>query len=527
MTDAADYVIVGAGSSGCVLADRLSENPRNKVILIESGPPDRSLFLHIPRGYGRLLGTKTDLLWTMPVRQDEASHPQYQIRGRTLGGTSAINGMMYMRGQSHDYDDWGLNGWGWNEIGRCFREMEHHELGGTGIRGGSGPLKISASPYGLAMCDGAIAAGGALGLPVREDLNAQDGDGIGYQPRTIWKGWRQSSAKAFLRRTRNRPNLTILTGMTVEHIGFNGKRATGVTIRQGDRRTVITARETILSAGALHSPKLLMLSGIGPAARLRELGIEVLHDAPEVGGNLADHQMLMLRFATNGASDNRAFGGWRLYPNALRQLLLGAGPLSRTAFEVGGYATLLPGSQGPDVQLLMGNFYSVRDGTRIVMGGDPGGTAGFYQTRPKSRGRLTITGGGFDAPLDIRPKPLSHEEDRRVAIAGVRFVRRWFAQAALGGLAPRELFPGPDVESDDEILDFLRRESGSAQHMCGTCRMGEDEQSVVDTQLRVRGVDGLRVMDISVFPGTPSGNPNGPAMAMAWRAAELIDGSLN
>ena len=515
-----DYIVVGAGSAGCVVANRLSERGSNSVLLIESGPPDRHPYLHIPRGYARLLGVNDRLVWSYPAsRGPKVNVPEYVVRGRVLGGSSAINGMMYMRGLSEDFDDWQMPNWSWNDISRAYRAIENVDGNNP-----AGPLRIVNPHYDIPICDAVLAAARDSGIDTVADLNAADGECMGYTATNIWRGWRQSSAKAFLTRdVRRLRNLHVLTDADVDRLCFEGRKVAAVdVIVGGERRRIRAGREVIVSAGALASPKLLMRSGVGPAGDLRRLGIDVVLDSPHAGRNMADHRMLLHQFSVSKGSQGREFSGWRLYRNALRQLLLGTGPIARPAFEVNGYVRTDRALARPDVQLMMGPFRVDRTGNEIAISREHGACIGGYQTRPESRGVLRLTGAAADAPLDIQPNMLEAEADRRTILATTRFVRALFKGAPLKDFSPAEVYPGPEVDSDDAILELFERTSSSAYHVSGTCRMGRESEGVVDDRLRVQGLDGLRVVDISVMARPTSGNTNAPAMAIGWRASDLI-----
>jgi choline dehydrogenase len=521
-----DYVIVGAGSAGCVLANRLSADPRNRVLLLEAGGSDRHPLIDMPRGFGRTLADPR-WVWTYQVEKTGGGNaPEYWVRGRTLGGSSSVNGMVYVRGLPSDYDGWeaqGCDGWGWKDLGPCFRAIEDHALGGGDGRGTGGPLKVTPHPRGQPLCEAMIEGARELGLPITEDLNTLDDQGFGYQPRTIFRGRRQSAAIAFLHPVRRRPNLHVLAGAQALRIEFDGRRATGVRLRTREgERSVRAAREVILAAGALHSPKLLQLSGVGPAALLRQHGIEVVAASEDVGRNMREHRLLALQFRVDRGSQNREFAGAGLAASALRYLLLRSGPLASAAFEVGGFVKTRSDLARPDAQLGMGPMSVDRSRTGFVMERHPGALCGGYPMRPESRGVVAITGADSSAPLSISPNYLSEEADRRTSVGIVRLIRRLFAQPALRSFGAEETWPGAGLQRDDEIIDAFHRIGQAGYHAAGTCRMGPDAGSVVDTRLKVRGVEGLRVADISVMPSLVSGNTNAPAMAMAWRAADLI-----
>jgi choline dehydrogenase-like flavoprotein len=524
--EAFDYVIAGAGSAGCVLANRLSADPRRRVLLIESGRRDSSLYIPIPRGFAKLMGHPVYSCVYPALRANTNDADTMQMRGRGLGGSSSINGMIYSRGLPSDYDDWGCPGWEWPKVLAAFKRIERHELGASEWRGGEGELRISTHGYGQEACEAFLASARALGLPVVEDLNAVAGEAVGYNARNIWRGRRQSAAHAFLRPAERRPNLRILTETTVERIVFEGSRAVGLKVRgKAGVREVRAGREVILSTGAIETPKLLQLSGIGPAARLQALGVPVVADSPEVGENFVEHRGVVMQFEVARGSENKEFSGWRLYRNVLRQQIFGAGPMSRCSFEVGGRIKSRPDVKHPDVQLYMGPYnqdYSKKP--EIVMAEKPGVTAFTSQMRPESRGHVRIRSADPAVEPDISMGYLSAEEDRLTAIAGVRRLREIFEQAPMQAFAPKEVFPGPGARSDDEILHLCRLASGSLQHAAGSCRMGLDAKAPLDPALRVRGVAGLRVADISIMPQVTSGNTNAPAMAIGQRAAEIILG---
>lgn len=526
MKNVFDYIIVGAGSSGCVLANRLSENPKVSVLLIESGPADKNPLIHMPRGIGKILTPGNPHVWDYKAAQGEGRVDEDWLKGRTLGGSSSVNGMVYLRGHPEEYNDWevaGCTGWGWKDIGRCYKAMEDHELGEAEFRGAGGPLKISMHPAGDPLCEAVIAAAGEAGLPRVADLNASLQGGIGYQPRTIWRGRRQSAAKAFLGSVRSRANLTVYTATDVLRILFKKNVAIGVELRNATGKSKVYAREeVILSAGALNTPKLLQLSGIGPQEKLRELGIEVIVDAPGVGQHLLEHRCILLQVRLKSGSLNQAFSGVGLVKSLAHYFVRGKGPLTHAAHEVCGFFKTRPELKRPDAEIGIGLYsIAVEDG-KIVLEKEPGMTWVGYFTNPDSQGSVMISSADPDAAVTINANYLATENDRRSSIAVLRFMRKILAQPALRDHIVAETQPGPLCVTDDQLAEAFFQFGATAYHAAGTCRMGADPASVVDPQLRVRGIEGLRVVDTSIMPTLITGNTNGPAMVMAMRAAEIF-----
>jgi choline dehydrogenase len=524
-----DYVIVGAGAAGCVLANRLSEDPGVSVVLLEAGPPDTHPFIHMPKGLAKVMADPKHL-WVYGSAPETATHGTAEtwVRGRVLGGSTSVNGMMYVRGQPADFEalaDLAGPDWGWDKIGPAYAALESHQLGAAATRGAKGPLKVTLPEHRDALTDAMVAAGAALGWPVKDDVNTPDDDeGVGYAPRTIHKGRRQSAAVAFLRPIRHRANLAIRTGVVVDRVVFKGRRARGVQVRQDDGSAEIGARrEVILAGGAMASPGVLERSGIGDPARLDELGIPLVHANSSVGENLSEHRGLILQWKLKGlGSQNREFGGWRLLRSTLRYYLRKDGPMAAAAYEIGAWFKSRPGANRPDAQFLIAPFSFDFASGRTQLERLPGINAVTYPLRPTSRGSLHITSTDPEAPPRLEPNYRDTEEDRSIMVGAVRALRRYAAQAPLKDFIEAETMPGPDFETDAEILDAYDRFGTCGYHAVGTCRLGSDEASVVDPRLRVRGVQGLRVMDTSVMPFILSGNTNGPTMAMAWRAADLI-----
>lgn len=520
-----DYVIVGAGSAGCVLADRLSQDAGANVLVVESGPPDRSPLIAMPMGIGKLGTSEPQHYWRYPVSKGGNREEETWIKGRTLGGSSSVNGMVYVRGMPADYDRWergGAAGWGWATIGRCFRSIEDHELGPAEWRGAGGPLRVTVPRHRDPLAEAVIAAAGEAGAPIVPDINdpaTQANGGFGRQPCTISKGRRFSAADAFLRPALARRNLTVMTDSDVTAILFEGRRACGVRIRgRHGVREILVRREVILSAGAVHSPKLLQLAGIGPGEVLRGAGVAVRVDSRGVGRNLREHRTISVAYRLTRGGKNAALRGGGLYLSALRYFLLRQGALTSATFDVGGFVKTLPGLDRADGQVGVGLFSFGPDG---AISAHPGLTMFGYFMRPDSQGVLAIRSPAPDAPLMIDANYLATERDRRHTVALMRKIRQIGAQPALERYVAEEILPGNKEASDEELVEASFAYGTSGFHVAGTCRMGTDPGSVVDTELRVRGVDGLRVVDTSVMPEL-SGNTNAPAMAIAWRAAELI-----
>ena len=523
-----DYVIVGAGSSGCVLASELSKDPNCRVLLIEAGPPDSSPLIHMPRGIGKLLTPPNPNIWHYKASQGKGRVDEDWVKGRTLGGSSSVNGMVYMRGLAAEYDDWaaqGCTGWGWSDIGRCYKSIENHELGEGQWRGVGGPLNISVQAKDHPLYEVILAAAQQAGVPRVEDVNAAPDGGLGYQLRTIHNGKRWSAARAFLEPARQRANLEVRTHAEVLRVVFEGQRAVGVEVRDksGATQVLRASREVILSAGAIHSPKLLQLSGIGPAGLLQKLNIPVLVNAPDVGQHLLEHRCILMQVRIREGSLNREFKGWRLGRNLLRYFLNQTGPMTAAAHELCGLIKTRPELTRPDGELGIG-LYSLQVDAKgnIGINDMPGMTWVGYYGAPNSEGSVNIVSRDAAAAPVIDANYFATEADRRHSIDLVHEMRRIIAQPALKPHVVVETSPGPNCTSDDEIIDAYLKNGSTCYHVAGTCRMGTDSRSVVDTRLRVRGVQGLRVMDTSVMPTLISGNTNGPAMVMAMRAAELI-----
>jgi choline dehydrogenase len=523
-----DYIIIGAGSAGCVLAHRLSAQPEVRVLLLEAGPRDWHPFIHMPAGVAKLVNRKG-------VNWDYSTEPEPELagrrlwwpRGKVLGGSSSINAMCYIRGHRDDYEQWerdGATGWDWNTVLPYFRRAEDNGRGADALHGADGPLAVSDLRYTNPLSRVFLDAAGSAGLRANRDFNGAEQEGVGYYQVTQRDGARCSTAAGYLAPARVRSNLTVVTGARVDRIVIERGRASAVVYRAGGKAlTAGAAREVLLSGGALNSPQLLMLSGIGPATQLREHGIEVALDAPEVGANLQDHlDICTLQRSLKPVTYDRVSDlsvAWNYYVHR-------DGPGTSNIAEAGGFvrSRLAPDAR-PDIQ-----FHFVPalldDHGRHRLAGD-GYTLHACFLRPRSRGRVSLASPRPGDKVRIEARYLSDPEgfDLRMMLECAKLSREVFAQPAFAPYRGEEIFPGPDVRDDAGLVDFIRRKAETVYHPVGTCRMGSDATAVVDPELRVRGIDGLRVVDASVMPTLIGGNTNAPTVMIAERAADLILGA--
>jgi choline dehydrogenase-like flavoprotein len=532
--DSYDYIIVGAGSAGCVLANRLSADGQNRVLLLEAGGEDRHPYFHMPKAFAKLV-LDQGKVWHFPVAQPrepgrEAS--EVWVRGKALGGSSSVNGMIYSRGDPKDYDDWetlGGDGWGWSDIKKAYRSIEDHELGAADYRGSGGAVHVSSNKFRYPIAEAMVEAGEQMGLNRKQDLNDPGLEGVGYYAHTIKKGKRVSSARAFLKAARKRPNLRVQTHAHVDRVIIENHRAVGVAARvRGEPQEFSCRGEVILSAGAILSPKILQLSGVGPADHLRSLGIEVVSDSPDVGARMREHLgFSMPHRLLGGPGLNKEFQGIGLARNVAKYYATRSGAMATGPFEVGAFVKVMPDADRPDAQLYLGAFTYARTDDNFPVqlnqpDSNPGMTIYGQLVQCTSEGSVLINSPDPDAPPEIKPNWLSTENDQQAAIAMFKFMRRYVRQPALEPYAGDEMAPGPQCQTDEEILKAFRIMSTSGLHGVATCRMGKDNSAVVDNHLRVRGIEGLRVVDCSIMPGLISGNTNGPAMAVGWRASDVI-----
>ena len=507
-----DYIVVGGGSAGCVLADRLTEDGRHSVLLLEAGPPDRNPWIHVPIGYGKTMFHPV-LNWGFHTEPDPNMNGRriYWPRGRTLGGSSAVNGLIQIRGQPEDFDGWaaqGAEGWGWKDVAPFFAKSR---------------LSVEAISQRNELVDAFIAGAGELGVPRNDDFNGAEQQGAGYLHLTTRNGRRCSAAVAYLRTAQARANLKIETDAYVTQVAFDGRRACGVKYRKsGIEKEAKANREIILAAGALQSPQLLQLSGIGPGALLQRHGIPVVADLPGVGENLQDHLALRLIYrCTKPVTTNDDLKNlWRKARTGLRYILWRTGPMAIGVMTGGMITKVLPESRTPDLQIFISTVSAEQRGAAPHPWS--GFTLVFYPMRPTSRGRVEVRSADpLDAPA-LHANYLATEYDRRIMVEGARLVRRLAATPSFSPYVLEEYSPGASVRSDEALLDAVRNNGSSGYHPCGTCRAGKDEQAVVDPRLRVRGVEGLRVADASIMPAVVSGNTNAAAVMIGEKGAAMI-----
>jgi choline dehydrogenase len=523
-----DYIVVGAGSAGCVVAARLSEDPANRVMLLEAGGRDTNRWIHIPLGYGKTFADQT-VNWCYETEPDAGANGRriFWPRGKVLGGSSSINGLLYVRGQREDFDHWrqlGNPGWAFDDVLPYFKRAENQARGADALHGAGGPLSVSNTVQTDPLSEAFIQSAKACGFPRNDDFNGETQEGAGYHQTTMRRGRRCSTAVGYLRPAQKRSNLQIVTHAMTERIVFEGRRARGVIYRQGGGTpvTVHAAREVIVCGGAINSPQLLMLSGVGPAEHLAEHGIAVVHHLPGVGQNLQDHYStpIKLRCRFPITVNHIMQSHVRMLRTGLDYILARKGALAFAASAAALFACTRPEVASPDMKISISPFSADRlqDGLHAWSGF----TLGSYQLRPDSRGDIRLKSTDPGAAPAMQANYLSARLDQETAVAGLRICRALLAQPALRRYVAAEYLPGPQVEKDDELLDYARQYGSTTFHPTSTCKMGDDPMAVVDPTLLVHGLTGLRVVDASIMPTVISGNTNAPTIMIAEKAVDLI-----
>lgn len=532
MTTEWDYIVVGAGSAGCAVAGRLSEGGRHSVLLLEAGPSDRNVWIRMPIGYGRTFyEPRVNWMYETEPVEGFAGRISYWPRGKVLGGSSSINAMVYSRGQQSDFDEWealGNRGWGWRDVLQTYRKLEDHDLGANEFHGSGGPLHVTTiDQHAHPLSRLFIAAAREAGLAFNPDLNGRTIEGVGLYQITTRKGFRESAASAYLRR--RRANLEIVTEAQATRILFEGRKATGVAYQQGGAmREARARREVILSAGAIGSPQLLQLSGIGPVPLLKRHGIAVVQENEAVGCHLQDHLCYDFTYLSRAPSLNDILRPWHgKLRVGLQYMLTRSGPLSMSLNQGGGYYRSRPTSAAPDIQLYFSplTYEKAPPKTRPLMSPDPfpGFCTSISPCKPKSAGYLEIKSPDWRTPPAIHPHYLSAPDDMTTMVEAARFLRKLGEAPSFASVIETELKPGSQVETDADFATDIRERAYSVFHPCGSCRMGPDPASaVVDPSLRVHGIEALRVIDASIFPVITSGNTNAPSIMVGEKGAELI-----
>jgi choline dehydrogenase len=522
-----DYIIVGAGSAGCVLANRLSADGRHSVLLLEAGPRDTNLWIHVPLGYGKLFKEKT-VNWMYQTEPEPGLNGRqvFQPRGKVLGGSSSINGLLYVRGQHEDYDRWrqhGNTGWGYDDVLPYFKKAEDQQRGANDFHGAGGPLPVSDMLHADPLSGAFIKAAVEAGIPANPDFNGATQEGAGWFQTTTRNGRRASTAVAYLRSAKGRSNLHVETSALAQRLLFEGRRAAAVEYRQnGTLRTARARKEILVSSGAYNSPQLLQLSGVGPAELLKSHGIGVVLDAPGVGNDLQDHmQVRIVMLCAQPITLNDVLN------HPVRRIMAGVryaafrkGPLTIAAGTSGAFFKTNPRLASPDVQIHFLPFSTDKMGEKLHP--FSAFSASVCQVRPESRGSLRIRSADPMAPPEIRINYLATETDRAANVEGLKILRRILAAPALEPFVIEEKEPGAKVVSDEDLLAFCRLRGNTVYHPTSTCRMGNDPLAVVDQRLRVRGIEGLRVVDASVMPDLVSGNTNAPVIMIAEKASDMI-----
>ncbi len=525
-----DFIVTGAGSAGCAVAGRLSESGKYRVLLLEAGPADSNMWIHIPLGYTRTY-TDARVNWMFdsePVPQLN-NRKLYQPRGKVLGGTSSINGTVYMRGTFADYNDWrqrGCEGWDWDNVLPFFKKAQHQERGGNEFHGSGGPLRVSDFPRDLPLFKALIDAAQEAGIPYNPDFNGARQEGVGYYQFTVSGRRRWSSARSYLRDAKSRPNLTISTESHAARVLVENGRAIGVEYRtQAGMRKALAKREVVVSGGAYGSPQLLLLSGIGPAAHLQEMGVPVAHNLPAVGANLQDHFNTYLVYRVQGVETlNQLAHSWpKKIAAFLEYQLFKTGPLTNTGIVAGALVRTDARFEQPDMQINM-SYWSTAERTRtgLVPHQYPGITISPVHLRPEGRGKVLLKSSDPFAAPAIHFEFLKTEYDIQAILEGMRICRKIASQPALKPYIVREEMPGAHVQSDADMLEDVRQRSVANFHPVGTCRMGHGADAVVDPRLRVHGIAGLRVADASIMPSIPAGNTNAPSIMIGEKCAAMV-----